>query len=110
MKTVLVCDCIRDDGNPDPECPGFDQCSEHVTATARTARRPVTPDPTWVTCDACGGYGAEVFGTRVYEPGCGFAHDSSDERPCEKCHGNGGWIKAKVDLMRDQRRSSDEVF
>lgn len=46
----------------------------------------------WFTCGACDGSGVEAFAIRVYEPGCYFAHDSSDERPCERCHGNGGWI------------------
>lgn len=26
MKTVLVCDCIRDDGKPDPSCRSYAQC------------------------------------------------------------------------------------
>jgi DnaJ-class molecular chaperone len=42
-----------------------------------------------VTCDACDGYGNEVFGITVYEPGCGFSHDSTDERPCKHCGGAG---------------------
>lgn len=46
----------------------------------------------WFVCDACDGSGVEVFGVRVYEHGCGFAHDSSDERPCERCGGVGGWV------------------
>jgi hypothetical protein len=46
----------------------------------------------WFRCDACNGSGVEAFAIRVYEPGCSFAHDSSDERPCERCRGNGGWI------------------
>lgn len=45
----------------------------------------------WFVCDACNGSGVEVFGIWVYEPGCGFGHDSTDERPCGKCAGAGGW-------------------
>lgn len=56
--------------------------------------RHMTPEAPqqWFTCPACDGSGVEVFGIRVYEPGCGFAHDSSDERPCPECRGDGGWI------------------
>lgn len=44
----------------------------------------------WFTCEACDGSGVEVFGTTVYEPGCGFPHSSTDERPCSTCGGAGG--------------------
>ena len=40
-------------------------------------------------CPACEGSGVEVYATTVYEPGCYFAHDSSDERPCRECWGSG---------------------
>jgi hypothetical protein len=46
----------------------------------------------WFVCDACDGSGVEVFGTTVYEHGCGFSHDDTDERPCPQCHGDGGWV------------------
>jgi DnaJ-class molecular chaperone len=58
------------------------------------------PPQTWHQCDACDGSGVEVFGTFVYEPGCGFGHDSTDERPCGKCNGAGGWVD---DVEPDQR-------
>ncbi len=45
------------------------------------------PDPH--VCEACDGSGVEVFAIRVYEHGCGFAHDSTDERPCRECGGSG---------------------
>ena len=45
------------------------------------------PEPE--NCEACGGSGVIVFATRVYEHGCGFAHDSSDERRCDVCLGTG---------------------
>lgn len=40
-------------------------------------------------CEACDGSGVEVFGITVYEPGCSFSHESSDERPCPLCDGSG---------------------
>ena len=40
-------------------------------------------------CPACDGSGVEVFGITVYEPGCCFSHDSTDERPCRLCDGSG---------------------
>ena len=46
----------------------------------------------WFECDACDGSGVHVFGVTVYEPGCGFSHASTDEEPCGKCNGGGGWI------------------
>lgn len=54
----------------------------------------------WFECRACDGYGVEVFGTTVYEPGCGFSHASSDERPCPHCHGDGGRI-GEAKTVRD---------
>jgi DnaJ-class molecular chaperone len=44
------------------------------------------------TCEACEGSGVEVFGTWVYEHGCGFGHNSTDERPCGACNGAGWWV------------------
>lgn len=46
-----------------------------------------------IECNACDGSGVEVFGTWVYEHGCGYGHNSTDERPCGKCNGNGWWIE-----------------
>lgn len=40
-------------------------------------------------CPACDGSGVEVFAVTVYEPGCGYSHDSTDERPCPTCNGVG---------------------
>lgn len=44
------------------------------------------------TCEACDGSGVEVFGTWIYEPGCGHGHNSTDERPCGACNGAGWWV------------------
>lgn len=45
--------------------------------------------PLTMTCPNCDGSGVEVFGITVYEHGCGYSHDSTDERPCPTCHGSG---------------------
>jgi|GEM_PF-7073153 len=52
-----------------------------------------------ITCEACDGSGVEVFGITVYEPGCGFSHPSTDERPCGHCAGLGEFI---ADAQADQ--------
>jgi DnaJ-class molecular chaperone len=52
----------------------------------------------WFVCDACDGSGVEVFGTWEYEPGCRFGHDSTDERPCPQCNGDGGWLADADDV------------
>lgn len=44
------------------------------------------------TCPCCDGSGVEVYGITVYEPGCHFSHDSSDERPCDECGGLGFYV------------------
>jgi len=46
----------------------------------------------WFTCDVCDGSGVEAFRVTVYEHGCGFPHDDTDERPCRGCGGAGIWI------------------
>lgn len=51
----------------------------------------------WRECPACDGEGRTVHRISVYEAGCGFRHDDSEERRCERCDGHGGWI--------DERRS-----
>lgn len=43
----------------------------------------------FATCSHCSGSGVEVFRVTVYEHGCGFPHDDSDERPCPACNGEG---------------------
>jgi hypothetical protein len=48
------------------------------------------------TCPCCEGSGIEVYGITVYEPGCSFSHDSSDERECKECGGT-GWFVDDVD-------------
>jgi hypothetical protein len=40
-------------------------------------------------CEACGGSGVIVSRVTVYEHGCGFPHDDTDESPCPKCAGTG---------------------
>jgi DnaJ-class molecular chaperone len=63
------------------------------------------PEPE--VCEACGGSGVIVFATRIYEHGCGFAHDSTDERPCEDCLGTGraislaAWLNAPLETDDD---------
>jgi hypothetical protein len=47
---------------------------------------------TWVECPECRGAGHTVHRITVYEHGCGFPHDDTEERPCERCRGEGGWI------------------
>jgi hypothetical protein len=44
---------------------------------------------THAPCGHCGGSG--VIGRRVtvYEHGCGFPHDDTEESPCPKCDGTG---------------------
>jgi hypothetical protein len=50
------------------------------------------PPQRWYECDACAGEGYTVHRITVYELGCGFPHDDSDERQCGKCNGAGGWM------------------
>lgn len=44
------------------------------------------------TCAACDGKGYTVHRVAVYEHGCGFPHDDSEERPCPECSGYGEFI------------------
>lgn len=46
----------------------------------------------WFQCGACDGSGVEVRGIWVYEHGCGFPHQDTEETPCGKCNGAGGWL------------------
>ncbi len=41
------------------------------------------------TCSTCDGSGVQVYGCTVYEAGCHFSHESSDERECPDCKGSG---------------------
>lgn len=42
-----------------------------------------------IPCPCCNGSGVDVHGITVFEPGCAFSHDSSDEQPCGECGGAG---------------------
>lgn len=44
------------------------------------------------TCGVCDGRGYTLHRVTVYEHGCGFPHDDTDERPCEHCGGYGEFI------------------
>lgn len=44
----------------------------------------------WVEREVCGGEGMTVHRVTVYEHGCGFPHDDTDERLCVECNGCGG--------------------
>ena len=68
-----------------------DGCTQHECDMTQPGYYDDPPEQ-WFVCNACEGSGVEVFGTWVYEPGCGFGHASSDERPCRECNGAGGWI------------------
>lgn len=50
------------------------------------------PPMVQVECPECKGAGHIVKGMRVYEAGCGFAHDDSYEVPCENCSGDGFFL------------------
>ena len=60
---------------------------EHRTMDWNPADEFLGPEPD--ECEACEGSGVVVFGITVYEPGCGYSHESSDERICEVCNGSG---------------------
>lgn len=53
----------------------------------------------WRVCETCDGEGHIVIAITVYEAGCGFPHDDTDERPCPTCGGAGGDI---IDMEPDQ--------
>lgn len=44
------------------------------------------------TCEVCDGRGYIVHRVTVYEHGCGFPHDDSEERQCPECSGYGEFI------------------
>jgi hypothetical protein len=50
------------------------------------------PPEIWLDCPECGGEGGWEQHCRVYEHGCGFAHDDSEWRVCHVCNGTGGMI------------------
>lgn len=59
------------------------------------------PPLQWYVCRDCGGDGHTVHRITVYEAGCGFPHDDSEERPCELCGGAGGhYDDAEADAPR----------
>jgi hypothetical protein len=43
----------------------------------------------FATCEACEGLGFILKRVTVYEAGCAFPHDDTDERQCEECGGCG---------------------
>jgi DnaJ-class molecular chaperone len=43
----------------------------------------------FVDCDHCDGSGVIARRVTVYEHGCGFPHDDTDEQPCPECDGTG---------------------
>jgi hypothetical protein len=43
----------------------------------------------FVDCDHCDGSGVIASRVTVYEHGCGFPHNDTDERPCPECDGTG---------------------
>ena len=51
------------------------------------------PPQVIITCKACDGQGFTVHRVTVYEHGCGFPHNDSEERPCERCGGHGEFIE-----------------
>lgn len=51
-----------------------------------------SPPEVWIDCEACDGTGGYERHCRVYEAGCGFAHDDSEWVECDKCKGQGGFI------------------
>ena len=57
-------------------------------------------------CEACEGSGVVVFGITVYEPGCGYSYESTDERTCDHCQGTG---KAGNEPFNYYRIDSDMV-
>jgi hypothetical protein len=61
------------------------------------------PDPR--ICECCDGSGVEVFGVTVYEHGCGFSHDSTDERPCKECGGTGQTPERFFNADREMQRA-----
>lgn len=48
------------------------------------------PPQQWFVCDECNGSGVYAYRITVYEPGCGFPHDDTAEKPCPECNGAGG--------------------
>lgn len=43
----------------------------------------------FVDCPVCDGSGVVVFAISVHEPGCGYSHESADEKRCGACNGTG---------------------
>lgn len=47
---------------------------------------------TMVPCEVCDGYGYTAHRITVYEHGCGFPHDDTEERSCPECLGIGFFV------------------
>lgn len=52
----------------------------------------MTAPEQWFDCPACEGTGITGQRITVYEHGCGFPHYDTEERPCARCNGAGGYI------------------
>lgn len=50
---------------------------------------PLTVSAQKLHCAVCDGAGVIAHRVTVYEHGCGFPHDDTDERPCSDCKGSG---------------------
>lgn len=44
------------------------------------------------TCKTCGGSGVIARRITVYEHGCGFPHNDTEELKCEQCDGFGTYV------------------
>ena len=66
----------------------------------------------WFVCDACDGYGYEGRTVTVYDPGCAWPRQDTEEWPCSHCGGDGGWIgEVEPDLPYDPTSQPyDEPF
>lgn len=46
----------------------------------------------WFICDACDGSGVLGRTVTVYEHGCAWSHQDTEEWPCSECKGEGGYL------------------
>lgn len=58
-------------------------------------------------CPDCDGGGVIVSRATVYEAGCGFSHDDTDERPCPSCLGTG---KSSAAAKRDTLELAEDLL